>query len=235
MIVNPAHPTRLLAVVAHPDDLEFTSGGTIALWTSNGCEATVCVCTHGEKGTKNREVDPHVLARVREEEQREAARVLGVDTVVLLDYPDGGLTPTLKLRLDLVRLIRRVRPSAVVCPDPTQRFDATSVNHPDHIAVGEATLQAVYPTARDEAAAREVLAEGYEPHAVQDVFLYSPREANCVVDITTTLETKVAAVAAHRSQVDERAAHEYVARRAKLVGARHGVAHAESFYAISID
>src|SRR5919202_5638203 len=140
MFVNPEPPDRVLAVVAHPDDLEFTAGGTIALWTSRGSAAILCVCTNGEKGTKNREVEPDELARVRAGEQRSAASLLGVDDVVLLGYPDGALAPTAELRHDLVRVIRDVRPSAVVCPDPTLRFDATSVNHPDHVAAGEATL-----------------------------------------------------------------------------------------------
>jgi LmbE family N-acetylglucosaminyl deacetylase len=235
VLLDPPPPEHVLVIAAHPDDLEFSCGGTVARWTSEGARATLCLCTKGEKGTQNRDVEPDELARVRVEEQDEAARILGIGEVVFLDREDGMVVADVDLRRDLVRVIRRVRPDALIAPDPTFRFDPAYIDHPDHAATGEAALQAVYPTARDRAAEPELLAEGLEPHVVTRIFLATPREANCAVDVGAQLATKIAALSAHRSQIDEASARAVVTSSAAAAGEAFGLEHAESFYAISLE
>lgn len=195
-------PRRVLAVGAHPDDVDFCAGATLARWASEGSEVTYCVLTDGAAGGHDRRVARDGIAAVRRDEQRAAARAIGARDVVFLHYPDGRLAVTADLRRDLSRVIRTVRPDVVVCQSPQRNWQArVQVNHPDHLAAGEATLCAVYPDARNPFSYPCLLEEGLEPHVVEAVWITDPIEATHVVDVTSTTEPKVAALACHVSQL----------------------------------
>jgi LmbE family N-acetylglucosaminyl deacetylase len=231
---DPAAPPSVLVVMAHPDDAEFSAGGTIARWTAAGAHVTYCICTNGDKGTSDPSMDPEEVARIREREQRAAAAVLGVHDLIFLGHPDGTLQPTLSLRHDVVRVIRQVRAHAVICPDPTRRYGPGFINHPDHRAVGEVALDAVYPSARDPLVFPDLVAAGYEPHKVREVYIANAAEPNCGVDISSTLETKIAALCEHASQVTEERLREFIPIRAAQMGERFGMQHAEAFHRIEL-
>ena len=234
VLIDPAVPSSVLVIMAHPDDAEFSAGGTLARWTAAGAQVTYCICTNGDKGTDDATRDPAEVARTRESEQRAAAAVLGVNDLIFLGHPDGTLMPTLELRRDVVRAIRQVRPAAVVCPDPTRRYGPGFINHPDHRAAGEVALDAVYPSARDPLVFPDLAAAGYAPHKVLEVFIANASDPNCAVDISTTVETKIAALRQHRSQVSEDRLREFIPARAAQMGERFGLSHAEVFHRIEL-
>ncbi len=234
MLTDPAVPASVLVVMAHPDDAEFSAGGTIARWASQGARVTYCICTNGDKGTSDPDMDPAEVARVREREQRAAAAVLGVHDIVFLGHPDGTLQATLELRRDVVRVIREVRPEAVICPDPTRRYGPGFINHPDHRAVGEVALDAIYPSARDPLVFPELRASGLEPHKVLQTYIANASEPNCVVDIAPVLETKIRALTEHRSQVTEERLREFLPKRHAELGQRFGLEYAEVFHRIEL-
>lgn len=195
-------PQRVLVVQAHPDDVEFSCGATIAKWARGGAEIYYCSITSGDKGSKDPELFGEKLSATREAEQRAAAAVLGVRDIIFLNYRDAELEPTLELRRDITRVIRQIRPTAFLCQDPTQRFrDSSYINHPDHVAAGNAALAAVFPSCRDRHTFPELLAEGLEPINVPHVYVYGTNEPNCWVDISETFETKLEALRSHVSQV----------------------------------
>jgi len=187
---------RILAVSAHPDDVEFTSGGSLARWAAEGWRTHLVVCTDGGKGSLDPRVDPQVLAARRREEQRAAAETLGVAEVAFLDHPDGTLAAAPDLVEELGGLIRRFRPQRLLGWDPWRRYQL----HPDHRAAGLATLDAVL-AAGNPHYFPEQLAEGGEAHQVPEVYLFGAEEPDTWVDITETFERKVVAIAAHHSQV----------------------------------
>ncbi|MCO5226568.1 MAG: PIG-L family deacetylase [Thermomicrobiales bacterium] len=195
-------PERVLMIQAHPDDCEFSSGGTIARWTAAGAEVIYCSITSGDKGTKDPDITAEELIAVREQEQLEAASVLGVKDVIFLRYLDATLVSDLKLRLDLTRVIRQVRPTALMCFDPTTRFHGDGyINHPDHIAAGDASLAAVFPSCRDRRTFPELLDEGLEPVEVPHIYMFGTDKADCWIDTSDYIETKIAALRKHASQV----------------------------------
>jgi len=189
----------VLVIVAHPDDAEFGVAGTVARWVEEGKRVAYAICTRGEKGTSDRSVDPEALARVREEEQRAAARVLGVSEVIFLGYPDQGLEDTPAFRKHLVRVIRAVQPAIVATSDPYRRY----IWHRDHRVVGQVVLDAIFPFARDHLAYPDLLAEGLEPHKVKEIWFFGAADVNHRVDITQTFARKLEALRCHTSQVRE--------------------------------
>jgi LmbE family N-acetylglucosaminyl deacetylase len=196
-----------MSIHAHPDDQEFTVAGTLAKWARAG-SVIVTVCVTAGSGGSNRSTPPtmtrEALARIREDEQREACRLLGIAEVVFLAYEDGVLEPTIALRRDLTRLIRRHRPDAVVCGDPTVRFYGRSyLNHPDHRAAADAALDAVFPSAETRLIFPELEDEGYPPHHVREVFIHGAERPDTFVDIADVLDVKLAALRAHRSQMGD--------------------------------
>ena len=201
---TPAAPVRVAVIVAHPDDAEFGCAGTVARWAAEGREVTYVLLTSGDKGSADPTVTPEQLIVTREAEQRAACDILGVRDVIFLRHSDATLVPDLNLRRDLTRVIRQLRPDVVICQDPTSLFVGTGyLNHPDHRAAGQATLDAIYPAARDRMTYPELLAEGLEPHKVREVYVDGTQEANIWVDITDHIGTKIAALRAHVSQVGE--------------------------------
>jgi LmbE family N-acetylglucosaminyl deacetylase len=228
----------VLVVVAHPDDAEFMSAGTIGKWAGEGKEINYVLCTAGDKGTSDRSMPPSMLAEIRKREQREACNRLGVKELVFLDYEDGVLQNTIALRRDIVREIRRFKPDVIVCQDPTTRWSAQGyINHPDHRAAGDATLDAVYPSARDALVFPELLREGFEPHKVLEVYLAGTNAPDVYVDIEDSIHLKVAALRAHVSQVGEGPRPDrpgwdletVIRERAGQVGQAQGLKFAESY------
>jgi LmbE family N-acetylglucosaminyl deacetylase len=195
-------PERALVVVAHPDDIDFGMAGTIATLTGAGAEVSYCLVTSGEAGPPD-DADRDELRARREAEQRSAASVVGVHDVRFLGYPDGRVESTLALRRDISRVIRDVRPDLVIAQGSDRDWDRMYYSHPDHLAVGEATVSAVYPDSRNRWSHIELLDEGFEPHAVARMWLHG-LEANLFVDITDVIDLKVRALLSHQSQVGER-------------------------------
>jgi LmbE family N-acetylglucosaminyl deacetylase len=193
---------RVMVLVAHPDDPEFFCGGTIARWAREGMEITYVICTHGEKGTQNRTLTPERLAEIRVQEQMAAAHVLGVRNVVFLNYVDGDLERSLRLRGDMVREIRRYRPDIVITCDPTVRISrGKHPNHIDHRVAGDVALDAIFPAAGMPTYYPEQLVAGLEPHKVPEVYLTVTNEPDTWVDTTGTLDLRLAALRCHASQV----------------------------------
>jgi LmbE family N-acetylglucosaminyl deacetylase len=194
---------RILVVVAHPDDVDFGAAGTIATWTDAGIEVGYCIVTRGDAGGFD-DTPREEMAALREKEQRAAAAILGVRDVTFLGYPDGRLYVTHELRRDITREIRRFRPHRVLTASPERDWERIGRSHPDHLAAGEATLDAVYPDARNPFAHPELLAdEGLEAWTVGEVWL-SGGAATHYVDITATFDRKLAALHQHVSQVGHR-------------------------------
>lgn len=221
---------RVLTVVAHPDDAEFGSAGTAAKLAREDKQVFYAIVTDGSKGSSDPEMTPERLAALRREEQCEAARRTGVADVAFLNFPDGMLEPTLELRKAIAAVIRRYKPDVVICQNPNRDFSHhVFAQHPDHLACGEATLAAIYPTARDRLTFPELLAQGLEPHAVAEVWLSGAPQPDFFVDITDTVETKVQALQAHASQVDGDQIGERIRDRARAVGQEAGCEYAEAF------
>jgi LmbE family N-acetylglucosaminyl deacetylase len=191
---------RALVVVAHPDDVDFGAAGTIAGWTDAGIEVAYCIATYGDAGGFD-DTPRERMPALREAEQRAAAKVLGVSDVTFLGYPDGRVYLTHELRRDITRQIRRFRPQRVLCPSPQRNWLRIGPSHPDHLAVGEAALCAVYPDARNPFAHPELLAaEDLAAWTVTEVWLMGGPQPNHYVDVTDTIERKLAALRAHVSQ-----------------------------------
>jgi len=188
-----------LWVVAHPDDAEFSSAGTIAKFAKEGKKIVIIQVTSGDRGTSDRSVSPESIAQTRESEEQEAARRLGVSEVVLLRQPDGALVPDLDLRERITRMIRSHRPDVIVTHDPFRPYAL----HPDHRAVGMATHDAVYPTARDHLNFPQHLESGLEPHKTAEIWYFGSDQPDVYIDITDTFDDKVNALLAHKSQVGE--------------------------------
>ncbi|MEZ4523419.1 MAG: PIG-L deacetylase family protein [Thermomicrobiales bacterium] len=223
--------TSLMIVVAHPDDAEFSSAGTLARFAEEGFDVTIVVCTSGDKGTDRRDITSRELAEMREAEQLEAARRLGVQTTEFLRGGDGELTPDLDLRGKVVRMLRKHRPDIVITHDPFRPYAL----HPDHRAVGTATVDAVYPTARDPLYFPEHLDEGYEPHKVAELWLYGSDAPDKFVDISSTIDKKIDALKAHKSQVGTaETLGERIRDRARERGKDQGIEMAESFKVIRL-
>lgn len=194
------HVERVLCVLAHPDDVDFGSAGTVATWTAAGTEVTYCIVTDGDAGGFD-ETPRARMGPLRQAEQRAAAKEVGVEDVRFLGYPDGRLELTLDLRRDISRVIRQVRPQRVLTSSPERVWERIGASHPDHMTVGESTLRAVYPDARNPFAFPELLAdEGLEAWTVAEVWLGASPRADHVVDVTEVVDRKFAALRAHVTQ-----------------------------------
>jgi len=189
----------VMVVTPHPDDAEFGVAGTVAQWTRQGKQVIYIVCTSGDKGTSDRNLKPEQLVEIREKEQKAAAEILGVREVIFLRYPDQGLEDTPMFRKEIVRMIRLYRPEIVATTDPYRRY----LWHRDHRIVGQVTLDAVFPYARDHLAYPDLLAEGLEPHNVEEMLFWASEDVNYCCDITDTFDLKIAALLSHESQVRE--------------------------------
>lgn len=190
-------PVQVMVVTAHPDDAEFGAAGTVAKWIREGKSVVYVVCTNGDKGTSDPNVKPEDMAKIREEEQLDVAKLLGVQEVVFLRHPDQSLEDTPEFRKEIVRVIRMYKPVIVVTADPYRRY----IWHRDHRITGRVTLDAIFPYARDHLAYPDLLEEGLQPHKVKEVYCWGTEDPNYHSDITDTFEIKIAALGCHKSQV----------------------------------
>jgi LmbE family N-acetylglucosaminyl deacetylase len=225
---------RILTVFAHPDDAETMAGGTLLKWAREGHAITMCLITDGDKGTSDPDdTRDAVIARRRAEQERAAARLNA--TVITLGYEDGVLQPTLGLRRDLVRVMRQVRPHVVVANDPTVWFRHRQyINHPDHRAAGQAAIEALYPAVKKPGIFPELLAEGHQPHVVEEVWLGPTDEPDTWIDIADVFDEKIALICDHASQFPPAATRAAFARIAREAGQDRGIQLAESFRTVRL-
>jgi len=225
-------PESAMVIVAHPDDAEFTVAGTVAAWTEAGCRVTYVVCTDGNTGSHQPDMTRERLAEIRRAEQRAACTALGVGEVVFLGYDDGQLQPTLDLRRDLVRVIRQHRPEVLISWDPTTLLISDDyINHPDHRAAAQAALDAVAP-----ASAMPLLwPETGAPHRVRQVYIFGNEKPNGWVDVTQTLERKIAALKQHASQMGDWDPTDMIKQWGAEAGQEKGLAYAESYRVITLE
>ncbi|ETW96091.1 MAG: hypothetical protein ETSY1_28015 [Candidatus Entotheonella factor] len=225
--------TPVLVVTPHPDDAEGGAGGSIVRWARQGRKVILVVCTQGDKGTSDRSLKPADLVKIREEEQRRAAEVLGVSELIFLGFPDQGLEDCSAFREKIVREIRRHHPGTVVTIDPYRRY----IRHRDHAMCGRVTMDAIFPYARDHLSYPEHLEAGLEPHKVGELYLWGSEEPDAFLDISDTFTAKMDALYCHASQMkrprEEREA--WARERYRVFGKRIGVELAEPFKRIEIN
>jgi LmbE family N-acetylglucosaminyl deacetylase len=229
-------PESAMAIVAHPDDIEFSCAGTLARWARAGARVSFVVCTSGDVGIADDGMTRQKAAEIREAEEREAARIIGATEVIFLREPDGMVQPTLELRKKLVREIRRFRPEVVICGDPTLVWAGENyINHPDHRAVATAAVDAVFPAAGQPHVFEDLAAEGLTAHKVRRVYVANWREGDTYVSIDETIDLKVAALKAHQSQMGdwdvEANIKQWAAERAK----GHEMQYAELYRVVTLE
>jgi LmbE family N-acetylglucosaminyl deacetylase len=220
---------RAMFIAAHPDDPDFLAGGTVARLVKEGRELTYVIVTNGNKGSSDRGVTLERLVAIREEEQRRAARVLGVGHVQFLGYEDGEVEDTRELRRDVTREIRRWRPDLIITLNPHRTYDNFPGWHRDHRITGRVVFDCVYPLARDYLAFPELVPE-FEPHKVSEVYAIQWEHPRLVIDITDTMELKLEAIRCHASQIaDVEAVEARMRNRAAILGKEKRFSYAEGF------
>lgn len=231
-------PKVVLGVAAHPDDLEFGIAGSIARWVKEGADAYYLILTNGNKGSSDRTLSPDKLKEMRADEQRKAGKVLGLKDVFFLDFEDGLLMVNPELKKEIVRVIRKVRPDVVLTMDPTVLYSLNRgfVNHTDHRAAGHATIDAVFPLARDHLSFPDLLnKEGLEPHKVSTLLLTNFDHQNFYVDISRYMDIKLRALAKHDSQIpDFQAAEARIKQWGSSLGSKIGAKFAEGFVRLDL-
>ena len=225
---------QVMVVTPHPDDAEFGVAGTVARWVKEGKEVVYVVCANGDKGTSDINMKPEKLVKIREQEQLAAAKLLGVREVIFLRHSDQSLEDTPEFRKEIVRLIRMYRPDTVVTADPYRRY----IWHRDHRIVGQVTLDAIFPYARDHLAYPDLLEEGLQPHKVREVLLWAaPEDINYRSDITNTFDIKLAALRCHKSQIGDNQLPDlenWLKQRAKKMAERQDFKLAEAFHRVEV-
>ena len=219
-----------LGVAAHPDDLDFGASGTFAKWAKQGASCYYLICTNGCKGSEDPSMTEEKLVRIRRREQMEAGKIIGLKGVFFLDHNDTELVADLALKKEVVRHIRKLKPDVVVTTDPTFVYSAKRgfVNHTDHRAAGLATMDAVYPMARDRLTFKDLEEEGLRPHKVKALYFINFEDGDEVVDISKEVDTKVKALLCHKSQISPDSI-KWVKERARLSGKRSRYEYAERF------
>lgn len=222
----------MVVVFAHPDDAEFGTAGTVAIWTKAEAQVVYVCVTDGSAGSNEPGAIREELTEIRKAEQEAACDVLGVEECVFLGYRDGMVEATVDLRRDITRVVRRARPDVFVAPDPTRFWDEerTYVNHPDHRAVGQACMAVVNPDASTRPQFPELLEEGLEPFEIPNLWIPTyDRDADTFIDITETIETKIQALRCHKSQIRDWPVDEWIRERARKRGEARGLDYAETF------
>ena len=225
---------RLLAVFAHPDDVDFGAAGSIARWVDEGWDVRYLCVTRGQKGAWDAHMDVDEYGALREQEQRAAAKVVGVEDVTFLDWMDSEVFDTLELRLAIAREFRRHRPHRLLTmvpdPLPTERF----VNHPDHRAVGQAALDVTMTGGTTASIFPELLDEGLEPwRELEETWLMGPAVKPRAIDVSPTIDRKIEAIRCHASQIGDRDMDTLMRIRLRDHGRPHGLTYAETFRVIS--
>ena len=198
--------SRAMVVFAHPDDADWGCSGTVAKWTRLGWEVVYVMCTDGSKGTEDRSLSGTQLSQIRKQEQTDAGRVLGLKSIEFLDFPDGYLEPTITLRREIVRVIRKHQPHILITTNPTRDLSHSNhIGHPDHFAAGEAALSAVFPSARDHLWDESLLGQGLEPWKVHEVWVMMFGEGSSHWNPLEEedIEKAIGAIKSHVSQLDQ--------------------------------
>lgn len=225
-----------MAIVAHPDDIEFSCSGALALWAKHGARISLVLVTSGDVGIAREDITRQEAAALREGEAQAAAEVIGAAEIRFLREPDGMVQATLELRKALVREIRRFRPEVVITGDPTVVWVGEGyINHPDHRAVSLATVDAIFPAAGQPHLFQELAAEGLTAHKPRKVYVTNWRDGDTWVAIDETIDVKVAALKCHVSQMGgwdvEKNIKEWAADRAK----NHDMAYAEIYRVVTLE
>ena len=222
-------PRRVLVVTPHPDDAEIACGGTVGRWIREGAEVLYLLCSDGSKGTEDPGISPEALAEIRNQEQLDAAAVLGVNEVVALGYPDGELEDTREFRRQIVRIIRRFQPDLVISPDP---YRLSFYFHRDHRITGQVTQDAVFPYARDRLHFPELEEEGLKPYKVATILFWGAEEPDTFLDITDTMDLKITALRCHKSQISglsDKDTTDWLRDWCRGVGEKVGYQYAEDY------
>ena len=219
-------PVYALLIAPHPDDIDFGIAGTVARWTQEGKQVVYVICTSGDKGTNDPNMKPETLVKIREKEQRAAAKVVGVKEVVFLHYPDQGIEDTAEFRKEIVRLIRLYRPEIVASTDPYRHY----IWHRDHRITGQVVMDAVYPYARDRLAYPDLYEQGYLPHKVKEVLCWGSPDPNYTCDISDVFELKIAALGCHKSQFNIKEMEKRMRERYAAIAENTGFKYAEAFH-----
>ncbi len=228
-------PKRIMAIAAHPDDIEFSAAGAIAKWILNGSTASYILCTSGEVGIAENGVTLEKARSIREQESLKAAKIIGVDEVIFLREPDGLLEANLQLRKKLVREIRRFKPELVICTDPTVYFTKhNTINHPDHRAAGLAAIDACFPAAGQPHLFQELEKEGFYSHKPRKVYVTGWHQQELSVDIEDTIDLKIKALQAHESQTRHFNTEEYIKTRSAEAAAGKEMKYAEPYRVITL-
>ena len=229
-------PRVVLGIAAHPDDLDVGAGGTMAYFAQQGADVHYLILTDGSKGSDDPTMTSANLISIREAEQQQALESIGGKTITFLHYPDGELEVTMKLKKEIVKTIRTLKPDVIITMDPTVIYSLSKgiINHPDHRAAGQATLDAVFPLARDRLTFPELYAAGYEPHKTTTILLVNFDTSNFAVDITDTFDKKMLALKAHTSQFGDLDGSTWTRDMAKEQGQKAGYDLAEAFIRIDI-
>ena len=222
-------PVDILVISPHPDDVDFGACGSVARRVKEGQTAAYVICTSGDKGTGDRAMRPERLAQIREAEQRAAATTVGVSEVIFLRHPDQGLEDSYEFRKQLVRLIRLYQPSLLISCDPYRRY----MWHRDHRITGQVVLDAVFPYARDYLAYPDLTLDGVEPHSVPEVWLWGTEDPNLIIDISETIDLKIAALKCHQSQLNDPAhTEERIRNWSRSYAEAEGYEYAERFHQV---
>jgi LmbE family N-acetylglucosaminyl deacetylase len=226
-------PDSAMSIQAHPDDQDFTVAGTLAKWAAAGCKIFSIIITDGSAGSNDKAHDAGYkpkLASIREQEQIAANVILGVHETIFMHQPDGELEPTVALRKEITKLIRRYKPEVVVTGDPQAVFYGNGyINHPDHRAAAQLALYAAFPSAGSRLLFADLLDEGYEPHNVKRVYIHGAEKPDTWVDITDTIDTKITALKKHVSQIDTHDVDDWIRKWAEEEGREKGFKYAEAY------
>ena len=229
-------PESAMAIFAHPDDIEFTCAGTLAIWARRGARISYVLCTSGDVGLNTPGMTKEKAAAIRETEQRKAAEITGAKEAIFLKEPDGMLQSSLALRKKIVREIRRFRPEVIITGDPTVFFPKGSrINHPDHRAAATAALDAAFPAAGQPNLFEELEQEGVTAFKPRKVFVVNPQTADTFIDISETIDVKIQALRAHSSQFENWDPAERIRQRAAAIGEKAGMKFAEAFRVITLE
>ncbi len=231
------HPKIILGIAAHPDDLDFSAAGTMAYYALAGAQIHYLILSDGGQGTTNIKLNRQKLSQIRQQEQKNALNILGGQQVYFLNYPDGHLINNDNLKKDIIKIIRTVKPDTIITMDPTVLYSAERgmINHPDHRVAGQASLDCIYPFARDHLAYPELLAAGFIPHKTKTVLLTNFNHQNFIVDITKTIDLKLKALEQHHSQIDNLdQIASWLKTNATIIGQKIGAIYGEGFIKIEL-
>ncbi len=227
---------RVLVIMAHPDDPDFSCAGTAILMARQGIQVTYMILTNGDKGNHNPLITRNQLILMRKEEQRRAAELCGVKEVLFMGEEDGFLRPTPEIRKRVTREIRRIRPELIICSNPERYFGENYINHPDHRNAGLVALEAIFPAADNPMFYPDMADEGYRPHKIQQLYVSGHAQPTVEVDITEVFEQKLQAILCHESQFEEpEKLAEWMRRRSGEVQPDGSVRYFERFKGLRFD